>query len=306
MLIRKVSITRSMELGSPWLQMTRAQAPSLAWCTRCRTAISQSSTRAAPPMISSARRRIAMTPSVLRCRASESAHALVTMHRPDPRSQSMDRPTQPFIWCTAGMTLSQTYPIAASMASGFPRMVVERAYMPPLLSRAGGTPAAPPHARESSPPAHGVNASGRSGRGGSAAQPVGRRFLLEPGWIGFRVVGPAGWPRDPRDAAGGSHHEPTVGEQVEAPAAGEGLDPVVASAQATEVPAVGRTPVAVGQAVVDVAAPGSTPATGHAARAIARPDEPPLLCCRPVSHRARGWPESGALGRRALHRGASR
>src|SRR3954447_8087808 len=50
------------------------------------------------------------------------------------------------------------------MACGFPRMVVERAYMPPLLSRAGGTPAAPPHHRGSSP----VTPEG-NGRGGSAS-----------------------------------------------------------------------------------------------------------------------------------------
>src|SRR5688572_7508826 len=107
------------------------------------------------------------------------------------------------------------------MARGFPRMVVERAYMPPLPSRAGGAPRGTAARSRVPPPLSEVNAS--LWLNGSAAQPVGRCFLLDPGRIRLEVVAPAGRSADPRDAAGGAHDQPSVGQQLEVPAAGEGL-----------------------------------------------------------------------------------
>ena len=59
-------------------------------------------------------------------------------------------------------------------------------------------------------------------------EPVGWRFLVQPRRVGLGI-------ETPRSA----DHQPAVCEQLEVPASGERLDPVVSSAQAAQVPAVG-------------------------------------------------------------------
>ena len=105
----------------------------------------------------------------------------------------------------------------------------------------------------------------------SAEEHVRRRFLVEPRWVGLGLSAQAGRPGDPGDPTRGADDQRAVGEQLEVPVAGEGLDPVMPAAEAAEVPAVGRAAVGVGDAVVDVAAAGRAPAAGHPARAVARP-----------------------------------
>jgi hypothetical protein len=51
--------------------------------------------------------RMPLTASALRCMASTSSQALVTMHRPVLRSASIDRPMQPSLCWTAGSILSR-------------------------------------------------------------------------------------------------------------------------------------------------------------------------------------------------------
>src|SRR5215203_6159198 len=100
---------------------------------------------------------------------------------------------------------------------------------------------------------------------GSLAKRVGWGSLVEPVRVGFGFVAPARWPRGAGDAGGGAEDQPPVGEQGEGPAAGEGLDPVVPAAEATEIPAGGSSAVGMGVAMVDVAATGAAAATGHSA-----------------------------------------
>src|SRR3954447_12870541 len=192
------------------------------------TAISHSCTTLGPAMISPARRRMAVTPSALARSASRSAHAVVTMHRPDSRWTSIDKPMQPSIVRTAGMTLSRTYAIPSSRAEGCARTVVERAYMPPLLSCAGECPGGIASrltflARASDGNGRVASGYGAWTPGDSAAEHVRRCFLVEPRRIGFVLVTPAGRPGDARDAAGHPHHQGAVCEQLEMPVAGEGL-----------------------------------------------------------------------------------
>src|SRR5688572_23452251 len=96
------------------------------------------------------------------------------MHRPDSRSHSIDSPTQPLICCTAGITSSRTYAMPSSSLLGSPRTVVDRAYMPPLLSVDGDAPAASPHDPPSSREAPLATVPGASGPW-PAGGPSGRR-----------------------------------------------------------------------------------------------------------------------------------
>ena len=93
--------------------MTRTQAPGPDVWSRCRTAISQSSTSgvsapAAALSIMGGIRSSAVAASAVR-------HALVTMHRPDLRLTSMDRPTDPSAASTAGIISSRTRATDASI-----------------------------------------------------------------------------------------------------------------------------------------------------------------------------------------------
>jgi hypothetical protein len=65
--------------------------------------------------------------------ASSDCHALVAIHRPDDRSTNRDRPVYPSTPSSAGITVSRTCPIPASMDEGCAWMVVLRAYMICLL-----------------------------------------------------------------------------------------------------------------------------------------------------------------------------
>ena len=105
--MRMASITRSTSAGFPWLQRTRQQAPSGAWCTRWRRAISHSFTSGVPPSISAKRRRLSCTADSLLCIASSVSQAVVAMQRPLSRSHIIDRPIHPSISWTAGMTSSR-------------------------------------------------------------------------------------------------------------------------------------------------------------------------------------------------------
>jgi len=69
---------------------------------------SHSLTSNSPPKTSAARSRSGRTPSALACIDSRSRQDVVTMHMPDSRSASMDRPTQPSMLRTAGITSSRT------------------------------------------------------------------------------------------------------------------------------------------------------------------------------------------------------
>src|SRR3954453_12707628 len=90
------------------------------------------------------------------------------MHRPESRSASIDSPMQPSIPITRGITSSRTFAIPSSMVCGSVRTVLGRAYMPPLLRRAG-KPGAP--RRTGHPPRpHGPVATGSH---------AGRRPLVE-------------------------------------------------------------------------------------------------------------------------------
>jgi hypothetical protein len=71
------------------------------------TAISHSATVGISPKIWAARSRLARTPSSLACIASSVLQAVVTMHRPESRSASIDTPMQPSIPCTRGITSSR-------------------------------------------------------------------------------------------------------------------------------------------------------------------------------------------------------
>src|SRR3954452_19340898 len=106
--------------------------------------------------------------------------------------------------------------------------------MPPLLPDQRRAPAATPRDSRSSSVSQKATAPWWAGRA-SAEEPVGWGLLVEPWWIGFGFVTPARWSGLPRDSARRADDQATVGEQLEAPAAGERLDAVVPAAQATEV-----------------------------------------------------------------------
>src|SRR4051794_27747463 len=99
------------------------------------------------PRISPARPRVARSMGPLVRIASSVSHEVVTTQRPDSRSQSIDRPTQPARPWTIGITTSRTYVTPASIEPGFPATVVERAYMPLLLTGAA-TPRRPRRAAD--------------------------------------------------------------------------------------------------------------------------------------------------------------
>ena len=209
------------------------------------------------------------------------------MQRPDSRSQIIDRPTQPLMCWTAGITSSRTYAIASSIFCGSPRTVVDRAYMPPLLSVAGDAPAAPPRRPPSSPPAgvatlpgvwervswtRGQQVSGSGSASSSSHGGSGSGSQVQPGGRVMREI-----------PLGVRTSERSVGEQLEAPAAGEGLDPVVPAAEAAEIPAGGLAAVGVGDGMVDVAASGATAAPGHSAMTVSDLDESLLRGGRAVA-----------------------
>jgi hypothetical protein len=83
------------------------QAPWWASCIRWTSAISHSCTSAWPPNISAARWRMSWTAPSVSCIDISSRQAVVTMHRPVSRSQSIDKPMQPAICWTAGMAVSR-------------------------------------------------------------------------------------------------------------------------------------------------------------------------------------------------------
>src|SRR5688572_3559342 len=160
--------------------------------------------------------------------------------------------------------------------------------MPPLLSQdkrhPDGTAARPTvlaPSREGNGFAGVRNAVRDEASGGglaeSAAELIRRCFLVEPGRIGLDVVAPPRGHAHPRDAARRADDQPAVVEELEAPAAREGLDPVVPAAQAAEVPALGRATGAVWNHVVDVAAAHAATAAGHAAVPVVGLDETALM-----------------------------
>src|SRR3712207_622783 len=93
---------------------------------------------------------MSMTRSRVADMDSAESQLVVTMQRPDSRSQSIDRPIQPGMLWTAGITSSRTMRIPSSMRCGSAVRVVERAYMPPSFRMAGGAPAASPRRRSCS------------------------------------------------------------------------------------------------------------------------------------------------------------
>jgi hypothetical protein len=64
---------------------------------------------------------------------SSDCQALVAIHRPDDRSTNRDRPVYPSQRSSAGITVSRTCPMPASMDEGCAWKVVVRAYMICLL-----------------------------------------------------------------------------------------------------------------------------------------------------------------------------
>ena len=109
-----------------------------------------------------------------------------------------------------------------------------------------------------------------------------RRVAVPPG-VGVARQGPllervaqARRPGGAGDARGRGHPQGAVGQQLEAPAAGEGLQPVVGAAQAAEVLAAGAAAAVVGDDVVGVGPPGRLGAAGVAAGAVPQPEEPDL------------------------------
>jgi len=82
------------------------------------TATSYSSTSAMPPNAAAAPSRIALTRSALACMAFSVCHALVAMHFAVVRSTISDSPTNPLTWLIAGITVSRTCAIPASINGG--------------------------------------------------------------------------------------------------------------------------------------------------------------------------------------------
>src|SRR5215217_73731 len=131
----------------------------------------------------------------------------------------------------------------------------------------------------------------------SLPQRVGGGLFVEPGWVGFGVGVPAGWSGGAGDAGGGADDQGAVAQELEGPAGGEGLDPVVGLAQAAEVPAGGGSAAGVGPGVVEVAAADAAAAAGHAAVPVAGGDEAFLGGGGPVGRGVRRRVQPRPVGR---------
>src|SRR3954468_9744909 len=84
-----------------------------------------------------------MVSSLARIASSESQE-LVAMQRPDVRSTNKDKPRQPEIPSSAGITLARICAMPASMDEGCAWIVVLRAYMICLRFMGGSVSTAPP------------------------------------------------------------------------------------------------------------------------------------------------------------------
>src|SRR3954447_22848331 len=128
----------------PRTRTTRVQAPSCVPWVRRMTTTSQSLTSASPrPPSFTACALTWRTPAALARSASSVAHELVTIQRPEPRSTSMDRPTNPSIVWTVDMTSSRTKAMISSALEASALTVVDLAYTP-ASSGVAMLPTSPP------------------------------------------------------------------------------------------------------------------------------------------------------------------
>ncbi len=126
-----IVLVKSMRLSisAVFTQVARTRAPSCDQWSRCSNAISHCSTSGAAPRRAPIPARSALTVCSLSVLVSSECQALVVMHRPVSRLASIDSPTHPSMTNIVGSTSSRTNSMPASIESGRPRNVLERAYM---------------------------------------------------------------------------------------------------------------------------------------------------------------------------------
>jgi hypothetical protein len=139
---RKTSRWSSIWSRRSRMKVTRTQPPAGVEPARCSSPTCQVRTSGRLPNTSCARIRSGATSAALARSSASDSQAVVMMQVPDPRSASIDSPTQPGTSCTAGSTSSRTTAMPVSRSSGRPVNVVDLACMtPPLPAAARLAPA---------------------------------------------------------------------------------------------------------------------------------------------------------------------